>query len=583
MNKNRTFRPIVRIMSMKLTTVSDCILYDTNLEKTEDKTILKRLDFAPIWVHNDFPYLGFRGENFQRLQIKFLDITKSNKDADVYYVSGKTKIKGRVNSFSGTIKILTINTCKPLSWRLMSENIDKKYAYKYKGLKCHGRIVAVYFFAEDNKQEESGIFSGTLYTDWFIDRKGKLQYDDVERHYSDPYCNNQFVGTWQSYNSESKLTCNWGHDRIPFSEDLDIGGAEFCPADKYLRYGWQTYRAPYKNEEELKHIIEMEENWWKNGTRSTFQYVLYRAHTYNSGKNINKPAKLSNNWTQESFKTTVDKFAPDTLPISNVKGTKLIYTNKETGIQVVYDKKHNYFRIKDREDYYLNTQGDRIHASTGVSGKDASDYKEDDGYYLTLPISREDLGELSKEDFFETINDRFNLKIDEYEEEALLDLDKVTHLLKWLKNATFKNNLCEFYAKKLAILLEKAITLNTGADCSVKRTENIVALAIIGIAQIAAGAMIVACTGGALGKGFISEGVADLIAGVKAGIDGTFDWGKWAIQKAVSITVALFTSGIEKIKEAWKNVKGTVDKLTGAVKTVGGEVVKETSKAITQK
>eukprot|EP01132_Coremiostelium_polycephalum_P000708 gene708-879_t len=79
--------------------------------------------------------------------------------------------------------------------------------------------------------------------------------------------------------------------------------------------------------------------------------------------------------------------------------------------------------------------------------------------------------------------------------------------------------------------------------------KSIVALAIIGIAQIAAGAMIVACTGGALGKGFISEGVADLIAGVKAGIDGTFDWGKWAIQKAVSITVALFTSGIEKIKE----------------------------------
>lgn len=40
------------------------------------------------------------------------------------------------------------------------------------------------------------------------------------------------------------------------------------------------------------------------------------------------------------------KFAPGSTPTSTSSG-KLIYTNNKTGIQVVYDKAGNYFRIED--------------------------------------------------------------------------------------------------------------------------------------------------------------------------------------------------------------------------------------------
>lgn len=80
-----------------------------------------------------------------------------------------------------------------------------------------------------------------LRAEYFIDKNGKVKYDDTE-DCSDSYTNNQFAGTWKSYTDNIIKTCNWGDYRIPASGDLDIGAGEFSPSDKYLKYGWQSLR-----------------------------------------------------------------------------------------------------------------------------------------------------------------------------------------------------------------------------------------------------------------------------------------------------------------------------------------------------
>ena len=56
--------------------------------------------------------------------------------------------------------------------------------------------------------------------------------------------------------------------------------------------------------------------------------------------------QFANGWGNGSLYDSIKKFAPGSTPISTTSG-KLIYTNNITGIQVVYDKAGNYFRIED--------------------------------------------------------------------------------------------------------------------------------------------------------------------------------------------------------------------------------------------
>jgi len=64
----------------------------------------------------------------------------------------------------------------------------------------------------------------------------------------------------ESYNTVSQMKCCWGDYRIPYDGDLD-GGTEFCPNEKYLKYGWQNYYNAYvkENQEAIK---EEEKKWW---------------------------------------------------------------------------------------------------------------------------------------------------------------------------------------------------------------------------------------------------------------------------------------------------------------------------------
>jgi hypothetical protein len=74
--------------------------------------------------------------------------------------------------------------------------------------------------------------------------------------------------------------------------------------------------------------------------------------------------KFSNGWGNGSLRNTVDNVAPDAVPYDTPSG-KTIYSNDQTGKQVVYDKAGNYYRVED-----TNINGKRRYV--GTDGTDVS-------------------------------------------------------------------------------------------------------------------------------------------------------------------------------------------------------------------
>ncbi len=231
------------------------ILNKNELSKTEYKKRIIKYNFRTVWTNNDnTAVFGFIGTGYQRLRIKILSISKVENNPDKYFVSGKSMVKNNICDFSGTIKITNARIYKNKQWGVDDE-------YKNKGMKQQGIIFAEYHFAEDKNQKYSGVFQGNLATYWYVDKNGKLKYDNI-RLESDDYNNNQFVGTWKSNKTGVVKPANWGDYRIPLSGDLDGGAGEFSPVDKYLQFGWQTYRDAYsKNDEQAR--LEERKQWWR--------------------------------------------------------------------------------------------------------------------------------------------------------------------------------------------------------------------------------------------------------------------------------------------------------------------------------
>lgn len=230
------------------------VLSNSELSKAEHKNRITKYNFSPLWTQLDNrSVFGFISDNYQRLRIKIVSATKHASRADTYNVIGKSTVKNVVRAFTGTIKVTNARVYKNLRAGLDEE---------YKGrVKENGVIVGEYHFSEDRKQTNTGSFDGVFATYWYIDRNGRLQYDDIEA-FADGYLNNQFAGTWTSYRNKTSKIANWGDSRIPLSGNLDIGAGEFSPDDKYLPYGWQSYRDAYfKDDRRAK--VEEERKWWK--------------------------------------------------------------------------------------------------------------------------------------------------------------------------------------------------------------------------------------------------------------------------------------------------------------------------------
>ncbi len=73
---------------------------------------------------------------------------------------------------------------------------------------------------------------------------------------------------------------------------------------------------------------------------------------------------------------------------------------------------------------------------------------------------------------------------------------------------------------------------------------------LLGVAQIVAGALLVAFTAGAasqFGMALIGEGISDCIDGIEGMVTGEFSWTEWAITKATGIALSLVTGGVSRL------------------------------------
>jgi hypothetical protein len=95
-----------------------------------------------------------------------------------------------------------------------------------------------------------------------------------------------------------------------------------------------------------------------------------------------RAAQFSKNWPSSSLKSAINKFAPGAKGYPTDTG-KILYTNSETGIQVVYDKAGKYFRIQNTKlsgrRNYLDLDGNIPNnkvVNGKTSGRNQSEYNQ---------------------------------------------------------------------------------------------------------------------------------------------------------------------------------------------------------------
>lgn len=244
---------VINAQTVNKTTVS--LKYTDILASSGDS--LLETDQTAKYLNYDFsgilkPHrvLGIIGDNYQRLQMKFLRIEKNENNPAEYIVFGQSKVNNNICDYKGKIVVEKIQ--ETIRFR---HGLDNMYKGKYL---VSGMLTAKYTLHEDSTQNNAGLFAGTLHSLWYIDSENNLRYDDMFS-FSDRYYNNAYVGTWQSYETCKKKICNFGEYRIPFTKsDFDIGSGEFYPNPKYKNTGWQNTVLRKKNgEKELnnKHKI----------------------------------------------------------------------------------------------------------------------------------------------------------------------------------------------------------------------------------------------------------------------------------------------------------------------------------------
>jgi len=193
--------------------------------------------------------LGFIGDNYQRFEIHFISIIQNPTNQYEYLAYGKTRVKGTVCTFQGTITVRqarVYNSCEISTYQ-------------------QGFAICDIELYDDKKQSSTGFIKGKLTSNFLINPKGYFKYDALILG-ADAYWNNQVVGTRTSYKTNISKKCNWGDFRIPDCGDLDMGAGFFSPWDEYIKNGWESYRLSLsvpKTPEEEKAVKMEAYQWWK--------------------------------------------------------------------------------------------------------------------------------------------------------------------------------------------------------------------------------------------------------------------------------------------------------------------------------
>ncbi|MEO6819456.1 MAG: hypothetical protein ABI204_06995 [Ginsengibacter sp.] len=256
-------------MQVKLTVLfffSSLMLVQTGYSQKKVSTdyyaAVKKADLSKLWFNDEkqpendsisvtLPEpLGFIGENYQRFYIHFISVKKSAANPYQYIVTGKTKVKENISSFSGIINVVKAGIYK--------KQVDKSYK--------QGFVECNVIFYEDSLQKSAGFFKGKLTSNFFLDERNLVWYDDIELG-ADGFFNNQCEAIWTSYKTLKSKKCNWGDYRIPQSKALDSGDGEFAVNKKYDLFGWKNYRIAWSDDPWVKGTGQPREaenkHWWE--------------------------------------------------------------------------------------------------------------------------------------------------------------------------------------------------------------------------------------------------------------------------------------------------------------------------------
>ncbi|MEM6397027.1 MAG: hypothetical protein AAF741_11830 [Bacteroidota bacterium] len=196
------------------------------------------------WVAQYRPApIGFIGDEYRRMHVRWLSVTQSEDDPLVYEVSGKTMVKNNICDFTGYLRITA--AARDTSIEFPDERT--------------GTIFGHFELVEDRSQPGTGEFRGQFKSHYWLpfgpDRKqiptNATNYPDATIIYNTleffqaGYGNNQFKGTWTSYRTGKSKAVAWADHRFDFPTDLDVGASEFAPNEKYFDMGWKSYFAAW--------------------------------------------------------------------------------------------------------------------------------------------------------------------------------------------------------------------------------------------------------------------------------------------------------------------------------------------------
>ncbi|WP_372639818.1 hypothetical protein [Ancylomarina sp.] len=208
---------ILLFLSMSL------LAQDCYTEATQENI---KSDYCQLWHGRTFQ--GTIGDDNQRIEIRFIEISRDSESHFKYHVKGKSRVLNNVCDFDGYMIVKQI----------MILNEAKR--------DCHepdlsgGIIYGSYQLNENPEQKHVGRFTGnfkcmfdkspygpTLNNTWF----GQEEF-------------NSFYGNWANYDKSEPKYCSWGF-QIPLSKNEDLFkhyDKEFYLFNsKYLDKGWKTY------------------------------------------------------------------------------------------------------------------------------------------------------------------------------------------------------------------------------------------------------------------------------------------------------------------------------------------------------
>lgn len=210
------------------------LVVQSNLSTENMLSKYSKMDFSNVWLtEGRSGYLGFFGPDYRRIRIKLDTVKKDPKNPNIYRVSGRSAVSTDITKLSGAFEIARI-----IEFKQFSAGVDDEPPAD--GVKAQGLLLGTYTLNQDKLTKSTGVFSGVFSARWYLNAKGEMKFDDIEK-LADPYRNNQFIGKWTLYDGKNILISNWGDYRIPQSGDLDIGACCFSPDSKYRQNGWETY------------------------------------------------------------------------------------------------------------------------------------------------------------------------------------------------------------------------------------------------------------------------------------------------------------------------------------------------------